>query len=113
MRAGLAVHALRARPSRPTRGCSPPCAGEDLARAVTDPAIAAGLREANAAVEAAVRRLATRLYRRASRATVERTLCAVVDLPLGAIRRHLVAGMLLPPGLRAQLQAAIRAALLS
>ena len=42
---------------------------------------------------------------------VERVTFAVVDLPLGAIRRHLVAGRPLPRGLRAQLEAAVRAAL--
>jgi AcrR family transcriptional regulator len=112
VRAGLAVHDFaRAHPADARLLVS--MRREDLARGVTDPAVAAGLREANAAVEAAVRRLATRLYRRASRAAVERTLCAVVDPPLGAIRRHLVAGTPIPPGLRAQLEAAIRAALLS
>jgi AcrR family transcriptional regulator len=110
VRAGLAVHDF-ARSSPADARLLASMRREDLAQGVTDPAVAAGLREANAEIEAAVRRLAARLYGRASRASVERALCAVVDLPLGAIRRHLVAGTPIPPGLRPQLEAAIRAAL--
>jgi AcrR family transcriptional regulator len=36
---------------------------------------------------------------------------ATVDLPLGAVRRHLVAGQMPPPAVRAPLDAAVRAAL--
>ena len=110
VRAGLSVHDFAiANPADARLLAS--MRRRDLLRGVTDPELAAGLREANEAVEAAVTELARALYGRASRAAVERTLCAVVDLPLGAIRRHLVAGTPIPRGLRPQLEAAIRAAL--
>jgi hypothetical protein len=38
-------------------------------------------------------------------------MCAVIDLPQGAIRRHLTAGAQLRRSLRPQLEAAVRAAL--
>jgi AcrR family transcriptional regulator len=84
---------------------------EDLVGEVTDPALLVALREVNDPLRAALTALARRLYGRATRDTVERTTCAVVDLPQGAIRRHLVGGVAVPGGVRAQLTAAIRAAL--
>ena len=69
------------------------------------------LRHVNARMPAVMGGLARRLYGRASRGAVERATFAVVDLPLGAVRRHLVAGTPLPAGLRGQLEAAVRAAL--
>jgi AcrR family transcriptional regulator len=84
---------------------------EDLVGEVTDPALAVALQEVNDPLRAALSALARRLYGRATRDTVERTTCAVVDLPQGAIRRHLVAGVAVPGGVRSQLTAAIRAAL--
>ena len=78
---------------------------------VTDPALAVALKEINDRLRAALTALARRLYGRATRDTVERTTCAVVDLPQGAIRRHLVDGVAVPACVRSQLSAAIRAAL--
>jgi AcrR family transcriptional regulator len=84
---------------------------EDLVASVVDVDLRAELEDLNRPLGAALSALARRLYGRASRATVERTLCAVVDVPHGAIRRHLVAGSPFPAGLRGQLEAAVRAAL--
>jgi AcrR family transcriptional regulator len=84
---------------------------EDLVGEVTDPAIVTALRQVNDQLHTAVTALARRIYGRASRDAVERTTCAVIDLPQGAIRRHLVAGVAVPRGVRSQLAAAIRAAL--
>jgi AcrR family transcriptional regulator len=84
---------------------------EDLVGEVTDPALAVALQEVNNPLRAALTALARRLYGHATPDTVERTTCAVVDLPQGAIRRHLVAGGAVPGGVRPQLTAAIRAAL--
>ena len=84
---------------------------EDLVGEVTDPALAVALREVNNPLRAALTALARRIYGRATQDAVERTTCAVVDLPQGAIRRHLVAGVVVPSGVRSQLIAAIRAAL--
>ena len=84
---------------------------EDLVGEVTDPALVAALSEVNDQLRAALTALARRLYGRASRDAVERTTCAVVDLPQGAVRRHLVNGVAVPGNVRSQLAAAIRAAL--
>jgi AcrR family transcriptional regulator len=84
---------------------------EDLVGEVSDPALAVALQEVNDRLRKALTALARRLYGRATRDTVQRTTCAVVDLPMGAIRRHLVSGVAVPDSVRPQLTAAIRAAL--
>jgi AcrR family transcriptional regulator len=86
---------------------------EDLIQGVEAPALRRELAGLNEPVQGAIAALARRLYGSAGAANVERTLCAVVDLPLGAIRRHLIAGSALPRTLRGQLEAAVRAALLA
>jgi AcrR family transcriptional regulator len=84
---------------------------EDLVGEVTDPALVVALQEVNDRLFKALTALARRLYGRATRDAVERTTCAVVDLPMGAIRRHLVGGVAVPANVRPQLTAAVRAAL--
>ena len=84
---------------------------EDLVGEVTDPALVVALQEVNDRLTKALTALARRLYGRATRDTVQRTTCAVVDLPIGAIRRHLVSSVAVPGNVRPQLTAAIRAAL--
>ena len=84
---------------------------EDLVGEVADPALVAELKQVNDQLRAAVSALARRLYGRATRDAIERTTCGVIDLPQGAIRRHLVAGAEIPRGVRSQLVAAIPAAL--
>jgi AcrR family transcriptional regulator len=84
---------------------------EDLVGEVTDPALVVALQEVNDRLFKALTALARRLYGRATRDAVERTTCAVVDLPMGAIRRHLVGGVAVPGNVRSQLTAAVRAAL--
>jgi AcrR family transcriptional regulator len=84
---------------------------EDLVESVDNPRLRSELAELNRPLETAITALARRLYGRATRGSIERTLTAVVDLPIGAIRRHLIAGSPFPPTLRGQLEAAVRAAL--
>jgi AcrR family transcriptional regulator len=84
---------------------------EDLVGEVTDPALVAALKDVNSQLRLAVTALARLLYGRATRDAIERTTCAVIDLPQGAIRRHLVQGVPVPRAVRPQLAAAIRAAL--
>jgi len=84
---------------------------KDLIDSAGDPALKTSLEQLNRPLEAAIRELARRLQRRATRTALEQTTFAVVDLPLGAVRRHLIAGTPLPSSLRAQLEAAVRAAL--
>lgn len=84
---------------------------EDLLRTVKDEAVAGGLRRANEQFKRAVLPLARALYGGAGRDAVERTLFATVDLPYGAVRRHLGTGAPIPSSVRPQLEAAIRGAL--
>jgi AcrR family transcriptional regulator len=84
---------------------------EDLIRGPLPEAQLAELAELNDPVGRVVSDLARRLYGRASRSAVDRVLLAVFDLPHGVVRRPLIAGERLPPGRRAALAAAVRAAL--
>ncbi len=84
---------------------------EDVLGSVTDPDLQRALSEINAPMGAVIRDLARRIYGRVSRTAVEQTMCAVIDVPLGAIRRHLTSGARLPRSLRPQLEAAILGAL--
>ncbi len=84
---------------------------EDLVATTVDPKLVTELTAINEPLRQALVALARRLYGRASKGTVEWTTCAVVDLPQGAIRRHLIAGVRIPDSVPAQLQAAIPAAL--
>lgn len=86
---------------------------EDLIESPLSPDLTAELDGLNRPLELAVAALARRLFGRATRSTVEATVCAVSDIPIGVIRRHLIAGTKLPPGLRGQLEAATRAVLLT
>jgi AcrR family transcriptional regulator len=85
---------------------------EDLIQAVDAPRLEAKLADLNRPLEAALAKLARRLFGRATNDAIEQTVCAVVDLPIGATRRHLIARSALPKTLRAQLAGAVRAALL-
>ncbi len=85
---------------------------EDLIARVEEPRLRGELAELNRPLQKALAELAGRLFGRLTPAGLERTVCAVVDLPIGAIRRHLIAGAPLPTTLRTQLEAAVRAALL-
>lgn len=85
---------------------------EDLVRAApAADALADDLSELNRPVEAAVVDLARGLYGRASRATLDRVLLVVFDLPYGAVRRHLISGAEPPGRLRADLARALEAAI--
>jgi AcrR family transcriptional regulator len=108
--AGLAIHDFAAEEPADARLLAA-LRREDLVGEVTDPALAVALKQVNNELRAAVTALARRLYGRATREAIERTTCAVIDLPQGAIRRHLVQGVPVPRGVRSQLAAAIRAAL--
>jgi AcrR family transcriptional regulator len=82
---------------------------DELVRNAPTGALAEELEQLNQPVERAVVDLARGLYGRASRAALDRVLLAVFDLPYGAVRRHLIAGKPLPPGLRDDLARAIAA----
>ena len=82
---------------------------EDLIRATPSDALSEELKELNRPVERGVAQLAHRLYGRRTRAALDRTLLAVFDLPYAAVRRYLIAGSRLPPGLRTDLRRAVAA----
>jgi AcrR family transcriptional regulator len=84
---------------------------EDLLHDATARRLKRVLDELNRPLETAVLDLARRLFGRATSDVVEQTMLAVVDIPLGAMRRHLVAGTVPGPALRGHLEAAVRAVL--
>jgi AcrR family transcriptional regulator len=84
---------------------------EDLVRAAPQGPLADELRELNGPVEAAVAGLARALHGRATPPAVGHVLLVVFDLPYGAVRRHLIAGVDPPQRLRADLERALRGAL--
>lgn len=108
--AGLAIHDF-ARENPADARLLAALRREDLVSDVSDPALVIDLQKVNAELRAAVTSLARRLYGRATRDAVERTTCGVIDLPQGAIRRHLIEGTDIPQAVRSQLVAAIPAAL--
>ena len=69
---------------------------EDLVESVGAGRLQSELDDLNRPLESALTGLARKLYGRATAGTVERTITAVVDLPMGAIRRHLIAETPLP-----------------
>jgi AcrR family transcriptional regulator len=85
---------------------------EDLIESTVAPRLQRELAELNRPIQTALTALARRLFGRSTKSAVEATISATADIPLGAIRRHLVAGSRFPPGLREQIGAATRAALL-
>lgn len=84
---------------------------QDLVAGVTDARLKAELDAINAPLARAVVDLTRRLTGGTERAAIDATTCAVIDLPLGALRRHLLAGSPPPPELRPLLDAAVRATL--
>lgn len=84
---------------------------EDLMATVDSAKLRRQLEELNRPLETAITELASRLFGQPGSRSVEMTIFAVVDIPMGALRRHLIAGNRLPKTLRAQVEAAVRAAL--
>jgi AcrR family transcriptional regulator len=84
---------------------------EDLIRRRVDRQQAKVLEGLNEPIRALLADLARRLYGRASKASTERVLLAVFDLPHGAVRRPLMAGQKLSPERRTALERAVRAVL--
>lgn len=82
---------------------------EDLIRTAPEGRLAEELEDLNRPLERAVVHLAKRLYGKATRAALDRTLLAVVDLPYGAAHRYLTAGTDLPKGLKDDLTRAVLA----
>ena len=83
----------------------------DLIREARSPGLIRELKELNRPLEEALARLARRLFGKATRAAMEQTVLAVVDIPMGVVRRHLLAGSELPDALAEHLETAVRAIL--
>jgi AcrR family transcriptional regulator len=84
---------------------------EDLLQNARSPRLVHALADLNRPLHEALTDLARRYFGRATRDAIEQMTFAVIDLPFGAVRRHLVAGSELPAPLRDQLRAAVAAAL--
>ncbi|HEX4587208.1 MAG TPA: helix-turn-helix domain-containing protein [Mycobacterium sp.] len=84
---------------------------QDLIENSPTPAVRRSLSEINQPLRAALDDLAAQLFGRASPQAVDVTECAVIDLPMGVIRRSLLTRSGVSPRRRGQLEAAVRAAL--
>lgn len=84
---------------------------EDLVRGRSSPAMLDELAALNRPLERALTALAARLDGRTTRQGVERVALATVDIPHGAVRRHLIARTPLPAALRGHIETAVRAVL--
>lgn len=84
---------------------------EDLIDNSRAPALRGALAQINQPLRATLGDLASQLFGSASPQAVDATVCAVVDLPMGVIRRSLHTRSRVPPARRGQLEAAVRAAL--
>jgi AcrR family transcriptional regulator len=83
---------------------------EDLV-AAAPPELLARLEALNEPAERALAALSRRLYGNAGPTALARTRFAVADLPVGAVRGHLMRGTPFPRGLRTWIESAVRAAL--
>lgn len=81
---------------------------EDLLDGEVTGELATTLESLNWPVEEAIGTLARRLHGRATRRAAELVTLAVIDLPYGAVRRHLVGGGGIPNRLREDVQQAVR-----
>lgn len=84
---------------------------EDLIRSPLPDPLTLRLRALNRPLGRAISRLAHQLYQSDSPTSKSLVALAVIDIPYGAVRRHLLAGAAPPDGLRPHLERAIRAAL--
>jgi AcrR family transcriptional regulator len=84
---------------------------EDLLRDARSPGLIRELRELNRPLERATADLASRVFGRATWQTVEQTMVAVIDIPMGLLRRHLLAASPPPSWLGATIDAMVRAAI--
>ena len=84
---------------------------EDLFAAAGSEDLRRELAELNRPVEEQLAELSRRLFGNAGPTALERTTFAVVDIPHGAVRRHLLAGTTPPRALRTWIETSVRSAL--
>jgi|SRR5579864_1934006 len=82
---------------------------EDLLREARRPSLIRDLEHLNQPLRRAVTALARRLFGRPTQGAIAQTLLVTIDLPMGAVRRYLLAGRGVPELLREPLEAAVRA----
>ena len=96
---------------QPTHACWRPLRREDLFAATGSVTLRRQLEELNRPVEDRLAALSRHLFGNAGPTALQRTTFAVVDIPHGAVRRHLLAGSPPPRPLRAWIETAVRSAL--
>jgi AcrR family transcriptional regulator len=84
---------------------------EDLFEAAGSSPLRDELEQLNRPVEEQLAALSRRLFGNAGPTALQRTTFAVVDIPHGAVRRHLLAGTSPPPALRTWIETAVRSTL--
>ncbi len=84
---------------------------EDLFGAADSPGLPRALEELNGPLEDQLAALSRRLFGNAGPTALQRTTFAVVDIPHGAVRRHLLAGAPPPAPLRTWIETAVRTVL--
>ena len=84
---------------------------EDLLPRAHSAGVVRRLKGLNRPLEGGVRDLAHRLFCKTTSTTIAQTMLAVVDMPMGAIRRYLLAGKEPPFWMRAQIEAMVKTAL--
>lgn len=82
---------------------------EDLLRYAQSPGLIRELEQLNQPLAHAVTVLARRLFGRPTRRAVAQTLLATIDIPMGTVRRYLLAGKEVPALLREPVEASVRA----
>jgi AcrR family transcriptional regulator len=85
---------------------------EDIIENAPTAAVKRSLTAINQPLRATLDDLAAQLFGRASPEAIDATVCAVVDLPMGIVRRSLLSRSRISSSRRGQLEAAVRAALI-
>jgi AcrR family transcriptional regulator len=85
---------------------------EDMIENALTPAARRALSGINQPLLTTLRDLAAQLFGRASPEAIDASMCAIVDLPMGVIRRPLLGKSRISASRRSQLEAAVRAALI-
>jgi hypothetical protein len=85
---------------------------EDMIENALTAAVRRSLSEINQPLLTTLRDLAAQLFGRASPGAIDASICAIVDLPMGVIRRSLASKSRISSSRRSQLEAAVRAALI-
>lgn len=84
---------------------------EDLIHRARSAGLVRRLKGLNRPLEDGLRDLTRRLFRKTTRTSVGQTMLAVIDVPMGAMRRYLLTGKEPPLWMRTQIEAMVKTAL--